>query len=177
MRVRGGMILPKDYGCYMKQQQTAPHNIRAWSGPPERVHKSRSRLAPFPSSVRSTISRRSTRSAADAGLPVELDPRVSAVEMGGFVPRGAMTGVGFVCITLDRSRNPWLCRMTEPPFVPRERLFKHQQYFRNVPKQTYLKGRYDVITSVAIPLVLAGTSLFLIGRGIYNMSHGIGKKE
>ncbi|KAF0906438.1 hypothetical protein E2562_011436 [Oryza meyeriana var. granulata] len=67
--------------------------------------------------------------------------------------------------------------MTEAPFVPRERLFKHQQYFRNVPKQTYMKGRYDVITSVAIPLVLAGTSLFLIGRGIYNMSHGIGKKE
>lgn len=44
-------------------------------------------------------------------------------------------------------------------------------------KHTYLKGRYDVITSVAIPLALAASSMFMIGRGVYNMSHGIGKKE
>ncbi|KAG8079415.1 hypothetical protein GUJ93_ZPchr0007g3404 [Zizania palustris] len=67
--------------------------------------------------------------------------------------------------------------MTEAPFLPRERLFKQQQYFQNLTKHTYLKGRFDVITSVAIPLGLAGTSLFMIGRGVYNMSHGIGKKE
>ncbi|XP_019709035.1 uncharacterized protein [Elaeis guineensis] len=67
--------------------------------------------------------------------------------------------------------------MTEPPFVSRERLQKHQQYFQRVPKHTYLKGRYDVITSVAIPLALAASSIFLIGRGVYNMSLGIGKKE
>lgn len=52
--------------------------------------------------------------------------------------------------------------MTEAPFVPREKLFKQQQYFQNLTKHTYLKGRYDVITSVAIPLALAGTSLFMI---------------
>ncbi|URE31700.1 Cytochrome c oxidase subunit VIIa [Musa troglodytarum] len=66
--------------------------------------------------------------------------------------------------------------MTEPPFVSRERLMKHQQYFQHIHKHTYLKGRFDKITSVAIPLALTVTSLALIGRGIYNMSHGIGKK-
>ncbi|XP_020099464.1 uncharacterized protein LOC109717919 [Ananas comosus] len=66
--------------------------------------------------------------------------------------------------------------MSEPPFVPRERILKYQQYFQSLHKHTYLKGRYDMVTSVAIPLTLAASSLFLIGRGIYNMSHGIGKK-
>ncbi|KAM0948094.1 putative cytochrome c oxidase subunit VII [Dioscorea sansibarensis] len=67
--------------------------------------------------------------------------------------------------------------MSEPPFVSRERLLKYQQYFQNVHKHTYLKGRYDRITSVAIPAALTVSSLYLIGRGIYNMSYGIGKKE
>ncbi|KAJ4793824.1 cytochrome-c oxidase/ electron carrier [Rhynchospora pubera] len=66
---------------------------------------------------------------------------------------------------------------TEAPFVPREKLLEKQRFFQNVQKHTYLKGRYDAITSIGIPLALAATSLFLIGRGIYNMSHGIGKKE
>uniref|UniRef100_K3ZZ91 COX VIIa-like protein n=3 Tax=Setaria TaxID=4554 RepID=K3ZZ91_SETIT len=72
---------------------------------------------------------------------------------------------------------PSAARMTEAPFLPRERLFKQQQIFQNLTKHTYLKGRYDVVTSVAIPLALAATSMFMIGRGVYNMSHGIGKKE
>ncbi|XP_015873432.1 uncharacterized protein LOC107410515 isoform X2 [Ziziphus jujuba] len=67
--------------------------------------------------------------------------------------------------------------MTEPPFRPREKLIEKQRYFQNLHRHTYLKGPFDKITSVAIPLALAGSSLFLIGRGIYNMSHGIGKKE
>ncbi|XP_003575173.1 uncharacterized protein LOC100823799 [Brachypodium distachyon] len=67
--------------------------------------------------------------------------------------------------------------MTETPFLPRERLFREQQYFQSLSKYTHLKGRHDVITSVGIPLVLAASSLLMIGRGIYNMSHGIGKKE
>ncbi|XP_008785536.1 uncharacterized protein LOC103704137 [Phoenix dactylifera] len=67
--------------------------------------------------------------------------------------------------------------MTEPPFVPRERLKKHQQYFQNIHKHTHLKGRYDKITSVVIPLAFAASTTFLIARGIYNMSQGIGKKE
>jgi hypothetical protein len=52
--------------------------------------------------------------------------------------------------------------MTEAPFVPREKLFKQQNYFQNLTKHTYLKGRYDVITSVAIPLALAASSMFMI---------------
>ncbi|XP_057456011.1 uncharacterized protein LOC130747176 [Lotus japonicus] len=67
--------------------------------------------------------------------------------------------------------------MSEAPFTPREKLFEKQKYFQNIQKHTYLKGRYDKITSVAIPIALAASSLFMIGRGIYNMSHGIGKKE
>ncbi|CAJ2660140.1 cox viia-like protein [Trifolium pratense] len=65
----------------------------------------------------------------------------------------------------------------EPPFRPREKIVEKQKYFQNIPKHTYLKGRFDKVTSVAIPAALAATSLFLIGRGIYNMSLGIGKKE
>ncbi|XP_058109504.1 uncharacterized protein LOC131252803 [Magnolia sinica] len=67
--------------------------------------------------------------------------------------------------------------MTESPFVPRERLLKKQQLFQSIHKHTYLKGPFDKITSVAIPLALAATTGFMIARGIYNMSHGIGKKE
>ncbi|XP_066368869.1 uncharacterized protein [Miscanthus floridulus] len=65
----------------------------------------------------------------------------------------------------------------EPPFRPREKILEKQRYFQSVHKPTYLKSRYDVITSVAIPLALAVSSMYLVGRGIYNMSHGIGKKE
>ncbi|KAG6526984.1 uncharacterized protein LOC122040516 [Zingiber officinale] len=67
--------------------------------------------------------------------------------------------------------------MTEAPFLPRERLRKHQEYFQNAQKHTYLKGRYDKITSVAIPLALASTVIVLIGRGMYNMANGVGKKQ
>ncbi|WJX94598.1 hypothetical protein P8452_76001 [Trifolium repens] len=66
---------------------------------------------------------------------------------------------------------------TETPFRPREKLIEKQKYFQNMHKHTHLKGPYDRITSVAIPLALTAASLFMIGRGIYNMSHGIGKKE
>ncbi|KAJ6752466.1 hypothetical protein OIU85_002845 [Salix viminalis] len=66
---------------------------------------------------------------------------------------------------------------TETPFRPREKLIDHQKYFQSIHKHTYLKGPLDKVTSVAIPIAFAATSLFLIGRGIYNMSHGIGKKE
>ncbi|KAM7528077.1 hypothetical protein LguiB_031487 [Lonicera macranthoides] len=66
---------------------------------------------------------------------------------------------------------------TETPFRPREKLVEKQKLFQSIHKHTYLKGPFNKITSVAIPLALAGTSLFLIGRGIYNLSHGIGKKE
>ncbi|CAI0398219.1 unnamed protein product [Linum tenue] len=65
----------------------------------------------------------------------------------------------------------------ETPFRPREKLLEKQRYFQNIHKHTYLKGPFDKVTSVAIPIALAASSLFLIGRGIYNMSHGIGKKE
>ncbi|EMS66155.1 hypothetical protein TRIUR3_21331 [Triticum urartu] len=77
--------------------------------------------------------------------------------------------------------------MTESPFLPRERLFKQQQYFQSLGRHTHQKGRYDAITSVGIPLALAASSLFMIirtcillceqGRGVYNMSHGIEKKQ
>nr|XP_043632728.1 uncharacterized protein LOC122603932 [Erigeron canadensis] len=64
----------------------------------------------------------------------------------------------------------------EAPFRPREKLIEKQRFYQNIHNHTHLKGPMDKITSVAIPLALAGSCLFLIGRGIYNMSHGIGKK-
>ncbi|KAK5830522.1 hypothetical protein GOBAR_AA21072 [Gossypium barbadense] len=75
--------------------------------------------------------------------------------------------------------------MSEPPFRPREKLIEKQKQFQSIHKPTYLKGRYDKITSIAIPAALAATSLYFIvslsllfeAEGIYNMSHGIGKKE
>jgi len=52
--------------------------------------------------------------------------------------------------------------MSEPPFRPREKIIEKQKYFQSVHKHTYLKGPYDKITSVAIPLALAASSLYLI---------------
>ncbi|VFQ71567.1 unnamed protein product [Cuscuta campestris] len=67
--------------------------------------------------------------------------------------------------------------ITEAPFRPREKLAEKQRYFQNIQRHTHLKGPMDKITSVAIPLGFAISSIYMIGRGIYNMSHGIGKKE
>ncbi|XP_073024100.1 uncharacterized protein [Primulina eburnea] len=47
-------------------------------------------------------------------------------------------------------------RMSETPFRPREKLIEKQKYFQSIHKHTYLKGPVDKITSVAIPLALAG---------------------
>ncbi|KAK7324876.1 hypothetical protein VNO77_28777 [Canavalia gladiata] len=91
---------------------------------------------------------------------------IKLVRYGGFL----YSGVRLLVVTM-------LCRMSEPPFRPREKLLEKQKYFQSVHKHTYLKGPFDKITSVAIPLALAASSLYLIGRGIYNMSHGIGKDE
>lgn len=51
---------------------------------------------------------------------------------------------------------------TEAPFTPREKLFEKQKFFQSVQKHTYLKGRMDPVTSVAIPAALAATCLFMI---------------
>lgn len=82
-------------------------------------------------------------------------------------------------LRVRNERVDFICRMAheEAPFYPREKLVQKQQYFQNLSKHIHLKGRYDAVISVAIPLALAGSSLFMIGRGIYNMSNGIGKKE
>lgn len=50
----------------------------------------------------------------------------------------------------------------EPPFRPREKVLEKQRYFQSVQKPTYLKGRYDVVTSVAVPLALAVSSMYLV---------------
>ncbi|XP_022755949.1 uncharacterized protein LOC111303780 isoform X2 [Durio zibethinus] len=52
--------------------------------------------------------------------------------------------------------------MSEPPFRPREKLLEKQKYFQSIHKHTYLKGPYDKITSVAIPVALFASSLYLI---------------
>lgn len=57
--------------------------------------------------------------------------------------------------------------MTEPPFVPRERLLEKQRYFQHVHKYTYVKGPMDKITSIAIPIALAASSVYLIVRHVW----------
>ncbi|KAF2532755.1 hypothetical protein F2Q70_00032860 [Brassica cretica] len=73
--------------------------------------------------------------------------------------------------------NRILIMLTETPFRPREKLLEKQRLFQSIQRHTYLKGPMDKVTSVAIPLALAASSLYMIGTGIYNMSNGIGKKE
>lgn len=60
------------------------------------------------------------------------------------------------------------CRMSEPepPFRPREKLIEKQKYFQSINKPTYLKGPYDKITSVAIPLTLAATAMFMTVKSL-----------
>lgn len=58
----------------------------------------------------------------------------------------------------------------EPPFRPREKLIEKQKYFQSIHKPTYLKGPFDKLTSVAIPLALATTSLYLIVTPLLSLS-------
>lgn len=50
----------------------------------------------------------------------------------------------------------------EAPFYPREKLVEKQKFYQSVHKHTYLKGRFDKVTSVAIPAALAASALFMI---------------
>ncbi|KAK4723698.1 hypothetical protein R3W88_026477 [Solanum pinnatisectum] len=63
------------------------------------------------------------------------------------------------------------------PFCPREKIVEKQKFYQSNRKHKYMKGHFDKITSMAIPTALAASALFMIGRGICNMSHGIRKKE
>ncbi|KAK2974276.1 hypothetical protein RJ640_016762 [Escallonia rubra] len=57
----------------------------------------------------------------------------------------------------------------EEPFRPREKLLEKQKRFQHSHKHTYLKGRYDMVTSVAIPVALAGSALFMIVSSFYSV--------
>lgn len=52
--------------------------------------------------------------------------------------------------------------VAEAPFRPREQLIEKQRLFQSIHKHTHLKGPMDKLTSVAIPMALAGSCLFLI---------------
>nr|ABK94491.1 unknown [Populus trichocarpa] len=69
---------------------------------------------------------------------------------------------------------------TEAPFRPREKLVEHQKYFQSIHKHTYLKGPLDKVPNFSLGFHKTNCEhviCFFQGRGIYNMSHGIGKKE
>ncbi|KAF8108185.1 hypothetical protein N665_0114s0073, partial [Sinapis alba] len=53
-------------------------------------------------------------------------------------------------------------KLTETPFRPREKLLEKQKLFQSLQRHTYLKGPMDKVTSVAIPLALAASSLYMI---------------
>nr|XP_024356775.1 uncharacterized protein LOC112272847 [Physcomitrium patens] len=54
-----------------------------------------------------------------------------------------------------------------------------QSQFQGMKKGTHihLKLGSDRITSVAIPALLVGTTILMMLRGVWNMSHGTGKKD
>nr|KAJ0225964.1 hypothetical protein LSAT_V11C100024940 [Lactuca sativa] len=52
--------------------------------------------------------------------------------------------------------------VAEAPFRPREQLLEKQRLFQSIHKHTHLKSPMDKLTSVAIPVALAGSCLFLI---------------
>jgi len=58
----------------------------------------------------------------------------------------------------------------EPPFRPREKLIEKQKYFQTINKPTYLKGPYDKITSVAIPLALAATAMYMTVKSLSSLA-------
>ncbi|KAJ0704468.1 putative cytochrome c oxidase subunit VII [Helianthus annuus] len=65
-------------------------------------------------------------------------------------------------------RSSFLSRMVEePPFRPREKLIEKQKMFQSIHKPTYLKGPMDKVTSIAIPIALAGSSIYLIVSRLY----------
>lgn len=59
-----------------------------------------------------------------------------------------------------------MTQATEAPFRQREKLIEKQKYFQNMRNHTHLKGPYDKITSVAIPLAFTAASLFMIVSSI-----------
>ncbi|CAI5465528.1 unnamed protein product [Closterium sp. Yama58-4] len=56
-------------------------------------------------------------------------------------------------------------------------LREQQKLLQSARALTHMKLPGDRVTSVVIPSVLALTATVLIGRGLFNMSFGIGKKE
>lgn len=68
----------------------------------------------------------------------------------------------FITIVNLTSSSLCILRMTEAPFMSRDRLRKYQEHFQGIQKHTYMKGRFDKITSVAIPLAFAASCLALI---------------
>ncbi|RZC84832.1 hypothetical protein C5167_047618 [Papaver somniferum] len=65
-------------------------------------------------------------------------------------------------MSLDGMRLRWSDHLmdliyAEAPFSPRELLLEKQKLFQSIQKHNHLKGRYDKLTSVIIPLGLALT--------------------
>ncbi|KAJ7549748.1 hypothetical protein O6H91_07G066500 [Diphasiastrum complanatum] len=52
-----------------------------------------------------------------------------------------------------------------------------QRYYQSIHRLTHLKGPYDKVFSVYIPFTVIAISGAMMVRGLYNLSHGIGKKE
>eukprot|EP00897_Mesotaenium_endlicherianum_P010387 jgi/Mesen1/9377/ME000610S08686 len=55
-------------------------------------------------------------------------------------------------------------------------ILEKQRFFQSARNLVHLKAPGDRITSVIVPGVLVAAGAFLIGRGVWNLSHGVGKK-
>ncbi|GMH33862.1 hypothetical protein BSKO_01696 [Bryopsis sp. KO-2023] len=58
-----------------------------------------------------------------------------------------------------------------------QKLLSMQKHFQSMKSLTHLKGSYDKVTTVAIPLGFVGVGVFLVGRGLSNMARGVGRLE
>ncbi|MCO5610653.1 hypothetical protein L7F22_064892 [Adiantum nelumboides] len=57
-------------------------------------------------------------------------------------------------------------------------VYDHQMYYQSmVGKNTHMKGPLDKIFSFIVPVAIASTVAAMMGRGLWNLSHGTGKKE
>ncbi|KAH7387972.1 hypothetical protein KP509_16G051400 [Ceratopteris richardii] len=69
---------------------------------------------------------------------------------------------------------------TETPYIQKvpKHIYEKQKYFQSIrDKPTFLKGPRDRFSSVLIPAGILLTVSVLMGRGVWNLAHGTGKRE
>ncbi|KAI5068204.1 hypothetical protein GOP47_0016549 [Adiantum capillus-veneris] len=57
-------------------------------------------------------------------------------------------------------------------------VYERQLYYQSkIGNYTHMKGPFDKIVSFIVPLAIGTTAAAMMGRGLWNLSNGTGKKE